>query len=167
WWIVFGSGDDERAEQVLTQASSARRPATALSAFFYGFIPLLLRLVGLAAGVLMAVRLAGSSGSSGSSGGSAGQSAVLACGAALFLGGNAAIRWHLRIGPTWLRTLAAALALATVAVGLAAGLDVQLVVVAAVLVLPLLADRRLAVPPGSADPTGPFEHSPTGPRAAE
>ena len=163
WWMVFGSGDDERAEQVLTWASSARRPATALSAFFYGFIPLLLGLVGLAAGVLIAVRLAGSSGGSG---GSAGQSAVLACGAALFLGGNAAIRWHLRIGPTWLRTLAAALALATVAVGLAAGLDVQLVVVAAVLVLPLLADGRRAVPSGPADPSGPSEHAPAGPGAA-
>jgi low temperature requirement protein LtrA len=135
WWIVFGSGDDERAEQALTEAGRTRRPALALSAFFYGFIPLLLGLIGLAAGVLMAVMLAGTAR------GSAGQAAVLACGAALFLGGNAAIRRQLAIGPVRVRALAAALALVTIAIGVSAGLDVQLVVVAVILVLPLLAER--------------------------
>jgi low temperature requirement protein LtrA len=140
WWIVFGSGDDQRAEQALTEAGSTRRPALALSAFFYGFIPLLLGLIGLAAGVLMAVTLAGTAR------GSAGQSAVLACGAALFLGGNAAIRRHLAIGPVRPRVLAAALALVTIAIGVTAGLDVQLVVVAVILVLPLVAERPTAGP---------------------
>jgi low temperature requirement protein LtrA len=141
WWIVFGSGDDERAEQALTRVGSARRPALALSAFFYGFIPLLLGLVGLAAGVLFAVMHAGATRSP------AGQAAVLACGAALFLGGNAAVRRHLRIGPASARALAAALALATMAVGVVAGLDVQLVVVAVVMVAPLLADRAMGREP--------------------
>jgi len=109
----------------------------ALSAFFYGFIPLLLGLVGLAAGVLMAVMLAGVTSSS------AGQAAVLACGAALFLGGNAAVRRHIRIGPARLRALAAVLELVTITVGVAAGLDVQLVVVAVIMVAPLLAERAL------------------------
>ena len=146
WWISFGSGDDERAEQALTRVGATRRPAMALSAFFYGFIPLLLGLVGLAAGVLMSVMRVGVATAS------AGQSAVLACGAALYLGGNAAIRRHLRIRPAWMRALAAALALATIAAGAAAGLDVQLVVVAAVLVAPLLAERALGrEPPGQAD----------------
>jgi low temperature requirement protein LtrA len=144
WWLVFGSGDDERAEQVLTRVGAARRPALALGGFFYGFIPLLLGLVGLAAGVLTAVTLAGSTG------GSAGQSAVLACGAALFLGGNAAIRRYLGIGPVRMRALAAVLALATIAVGIAAGLDVQLVVVAAVLALPLVTERPQAAEPDAA-----------------
>jgi low temperature requirement protein LtrA len=141
WWLVFGSGDDERAEQALTRVSSARRPAMALGGFFYGFIPLLLGLVGLAAGVLKAVTLAGTAG------GSTGQSAVLACAAALFLAGNAAIRRYLRIGPFRLRVLAAVLELATIAIGIAAGLDVQLVIVAAVLVLPLAAERGQAEGP--------------------
>jgi low temperature requirement protein LtrA len=141
WWLVFGSGDDERAEQALTRVSSARRPAMALGGFFYGFIPLLLGLVGLAAGVLKAVTLAGTGG------GSTGQSAVLACAAALFLAGNAAIRRYLRIGPFRLRVLAAVLELATIAIGIAAGLDVQLVIVAAVLVLPLAAERGQAEGP--------------------
>jgi low temperature requirement protein LtrA len=145
WWIAFGSGDDERAEHALTQVGSTRRPAMALSAFFYGFIPLLLGLVGLAAGVLMAVMRAGSAAAS------VGQSALLAYGAALFLGGNAAIRRHLRIRPASLRVVAAVLALLTMAVGAAAGLDAQLVVVAVVLVAPLLAEHALGrEPPGVA-----------------
>jgi low temperature requirement protein LtrA len=135
WWIVFGSGDDDRAEQALTRAESSRRPEIALSVFFYGFIPLLLGLIGLAAGVLMAVTLAGTAR------GSAGQSAVLACGAALFLGGNAAIRVNLRLRPIRLRVLAAALALATIPLGVAAGLDAQLVAVAVLLILPLVVER--------------------------
>jgi low temperature requirement protein LtrA len=143
WWIVFGSGDDERAEQALIAAGSTRRPAIALSAFFYGFIPLLLGLVGLAAGVLMAVMRAGTSG------GSVAQSAVLASGAAIFLGGNAALRWHLRIAPVRYRAFGAVLALVTIAVGAVAGLDVQLVVVAAVLVAPLLAEHAMGREPPS------------------
>jgi low temperature requirement protein LtrA len=147
WWIVFGSGDDGRAEQALIRVGRTRRPAMALSAFFYGFIPLLLGLVGLAAGVLIAVMRAGLASAL------VGQAAVLASGAALFLGGNAAIRRHLGIRPAWLRAVAAALALATVAVGAAVGLDVQLVVVAVILVAPLLAERALGrEPPGQAEP---------------
>jgi low temperature requirement protein LtrA len=155
WWIVFGSGDDARAEHALVKAGGTSRPAVALSAFFYGFIPLLLGLVGLAAGVLMAVTVVGSSG------GSVRQAAVLASGAALFLGGNAAVRRHLRIGPARFRAVAAALALVTTAVGAAAGLDVQLVIVAMVLVAPLLAEQWLA-----RGQRGSGDRAPAGPDAA-
>jgi low temperature requirement protein LtrA len=158
WWLVFGSGDDERAQQVLIRAGRARRPALALSAFFYGFIPLLLGLVGLAAGVLMAVTVVGSTR------GSVGQSAVLACGAAIFLGGNAAIRRHLRITPARFRTVAAVLALATIPIGAVAGLDVQLVIVALVLVLPLLAEAWRAPGPPAGSRSG--DRAPAPPGAA-
>jgi low temperature requirement protein LtrA len=158
WWIIFGSGDDERAQQALTRAGRTRRPALALSAFFYGFIPLLLGLVGLAAGVLMAVTVVGSTR------GSIGQSAVLACGAALFLGGNAAIRRHLGIAPVRFRAVAAVLALATIPIGAAAGLDVQLVIVALVLVLPLLAEAWLAAGPPEVSGSG--DRAPATPGAA-
>jgi low temperature requirement protein LtrA len=147
WWITFGSGDDERAEHALIRVGATRRPAVALSTFFYGFIPLLLGLVALAAGVLMAVVRVGIQTAS------VGQSAVLACGAALFLAGNAAIRLHLGIRPAWLRVIAAALAVVTIAVGAAAGLDIQLVVVAVVLVAPLLAEGALG-----REPTGQAGH---------
>jgi low temperature requirement protein LtrA len=158
WWIVFGSGDDERAEQAMARAGSSRGPAIALSAFFYGFIPLLLGLVGLAAGVLMAVAVAGTSRGSG------GQAAVLACGAAIFLGGNAAVRRHLRIGPVRFRAGGAVLALVSIVIGAAAGLDVQLVIVALILVLPLLAERWLA--PAAPGQSGSGDHAPVTPGAA-
>jgi low temperature requirement protein LtrA len=51
WWVLFGAGDEEAAERVLAAASSERRTALALSALFYGNIPLLLGLVAMAAGV--------------------------------------------------------------------------------------------------------------------
>ena len=158
WWIAFGSGDDERATQALTRAGRTRRPALALSAFFYGFIPLLLGLVGLAAGVLMGVTDVGSTR------GSIGQSAVLACGAALFLGGNAAIRRHLRITPARFRVVAAVLALATIPIGAVAGLDVQLVIVALILVLPLLTEAWLAADPPEGSGSG--DRAPAMPGAA-
>jgi low temperature requirement protein LtrA len=145
WWIVFGAGDEERWEQAMARADAIRRTVMALNSFFYGFIPLLLGLVALAAAILRAVELAGSTTAAvpGSSG-KLGEAALLACGAALFLGGDAALRWQLRLGPARLRVLAAVLALASSAVGVAAGLTVQLAVVAVLLVLPLVAERWLS-----------------------
>jgi low temperature requirement protein LtrA len=145
WWIVFGSGDSERAEQVLAAATAERRTALALSAFFYGYIPLLLGLIAMAAGVLRAVdQAAGPAAPAGSSTGRVSQAAVLACGAALFLAGNVIIRGQLGTGPVRLRAMAAVAALATTVVGVFAGLNAQLVLVAAALIAPLAADRRTA-----------------------
>jgi len=152
WWLVFGSGDEERAERVLTQASSERRTALALNAFFYGNIPLLLGLVALASGILRAILLAGGqSTATPSSAAGIGQATVLACGAALFLLGEVIIRRQLGTGPYLLRGAAAAGALATTAVGATAGLDAQLAVVAAVLVAPLILERE----PATSEPAGP------------
>jgi low temperature requirement protein LtrA len=145
WWIVFGRGDEERAEQVLTRAPADRRTALAMNAYFYGNIPLLLGLVALAAGVLReVVQAAGRPAPAGGTPASAGQAAVLACGAALFLTGNLIVRWRLGIGPARLRVLAAAAALATIPVGVYAGLVAQLALVAAVLVAPLVAEPPTA-----------------------
>jgi low temperature requirement protein LtrA len=140
WWIVFGSGDEERAARVLTEAPSQRRTSLILQALFYGNIPLLLGLVAIAAGVVRAVAEAAVTTAHGL-GAPAGQAGLLAAGGALFLAGDAIVRWLLRLGPVRWRIMAAVLALATTAVGIAAGLEVQLVVVAAVLVLPLIAER--------------------------
>jgi low temperature requirement protein LtrA len=146
WWIVYGSGDEERAEQVLTTATSKRRTSLALSAFFYGFIPLLLGLVALSAGILRAVTLTAAHQAAGglSHRDQAWQAAVLACGAALFLTGNVIVRRQLGTGPVRQRAVAAAVALATIPAGLAAGLEAQLAVVAVVLVAPLVAEREPA-----------------------
>ncbi len=142
WWIVFGSGDDDSAVLVLTAASGNRRTVLALNVFFYGNIPLLLGLIALAAGILRAVVQATGSGPPAGSGASAGQAVVLACGAALFLAGVVISRWQLGTGPFRVRAAAAGAALATAAVGIYAGLNAQLIVVVAVLVAPLLAERQ-------------------------
>ena len=144
WWIAFGAGDDERAVQVLSRASSERRTALALSAYFYANIPLLLGLVALAAGVLKAVVVAAGQHASPGLGASVGDAALLSGGAALFLAGDVMFRRQLGTGPFRYRAYAAVLALATTAVGVAAGLEAQLAVVVAVLVLPLVAEREPA-----------------------
>jgi low temperature requirement protein LtrA len=150
WWIVFGSGDEERAERVMTTASPERRVALALSAYFYGNIPLLLGLVATAAGILRAIEYTtGRDSVALGSRALAAQAATMACGAALFLAGDAIIRWHLRIGPVRVRTIAAGGALATTAVGTVAGLDAQLVVIVAIFAAALITDRAEPTPVGS------------------
>jgi low temperature requirement protein LtrA len=147
WWIVFGAGDEEEAERVLTAASSERRTALALSAFFYGNIPLLLGLIAMAAGVGEAVGHA-----TRPVAGPVGAAAVLAAGAALFLAGDVWIRRLLRTGPVALRTAAALLALPTTAIGALVALDVQLIVITVLLVLMLILEWRQSPPRAVSDP---------------
>jgi low temperature requirement protein LtrA len=129
WWIVFGSGDEEETERVLTAASSERRTALALSAFFYGNIPLLLGLVAMAAAVGQVIARALSL-----TAGPARAAVVLGAGAALFLAGDVWIRRLLRTGPVRRRALAALLALATIPIGALVALEVQLAVITAMMV---------------------------------
>lgn len=152
WWIVFGAGDEERSEKALTEATGERRTALALSALFYGNIPLLLGLIAMAAGILREVlQAAGRAGPAAGSAASAGQAAVLAAGAALFLAGDATIRGQLRTGPVRPRAAAAVVALATVPAGTFAGLNVQLVLIAVVLIAPLVAEGVAAARPGQGE----------------
>jgi low temperature requirement protein LtrA len=137
WWIVFGDGDEDQAERVLTAQTSERRTALALSAYFYGNIPLLLGIVAVAAGVQQAIEY-----SARLTPGPVIASAVLAAGAALFLAGDAAFRRLLRTGQVRLRIAAAALALATTAAGAAVALEVQLALLTAILVATLVLERR-------------------------
>jgi low temperature requirement protein LtrA len=141
WWIVFGGGDEEAAERVLTLATSERRTALALSAFFYGNIPLLLGLVATAAGVGQAIAHAGRL-----EAGPVGAAVALAAGAALFLVGNVVIRRRLQIGPVRLRAAAAVLALGTTAIGAQVSLEAQLIVITALLVIMLVLERREQLP---------------------
>jgi hypothetical protein len=126
WWIVFGTGDDE---------------GLALSALFYGFIPLL-GLVAMAAGVLRSVILAAEQPAPALPLSiRAGQAAIVAGGAALYLAGDVIIRMQLGTGPVRLLAMAAAVVPASIAVGVAAGLEAQLAVVTAVLIAPLIAEH--------------------------
>jgi low temperature requirement protein LtrA len=141
WWIVFGTGDEEAAERVLEAATSERRTALALSAFFYGNVPLLLGLVAMAACVAQAIEHAARPAP-----GPAGAAVVLACGAALFLVGDMSIRRQLQIGPVRLRAAAAVLALATIPVGTFGALEAQLIVITVLLVVMLVTEWRESVP---------------------
>jgi low temperature requirement protein LtrA len=133
WWTYFGDGDDERAERAMTDADPADRPGLALSAYFYAHIPMLLGIVVIAAGVKLTV-------------GHAGQphpaaAVALACGAALFLAGNAGFRRALRIGPARPRLLASLGALATAALGAAVAVEAQLAVLVGGFVAMLCAEH--------------------------
>ncbi|HWN00471.1 MAG TPA: low temperature requirement protein A [Streptosporangiaceae bacterium] len=60
WWAYFGAEDDERAERAMVAADPAVRPALALAAYFYAYIPMLLGIVALASGVKQAIVNTGS-----------------------------------------------------------------------------------------------------------
>jgi low temperature requirement protein LtrA len=113
WWAYFGVGDDERAEDAMTRADPAARPALALNAYFYAYIPMLLGIVTLAAGVKEVIGQVDGSGST------VRYPVALALGGgvALYLAGDAAFRHALRIGTQRTRVMAAAVALAVTAVG--------------------------------------------------
>ena len=54
WWLYFNE-DDARAEEALIEATPRRRTRIALNAFFYAQIPMVLGVVGFAAGVKSAI----------------------------------------------------------------------------------------------------------------
>jgi low temperature requirement protein LtrA len=141
WWIVLGGDAEERAERVLTEAPSQRRTAMALSAFFYGFIPLLLGLIAVAAGMGQAIADSAASAAPGASRLTP-TAAVLATGAALFLAGDVMTRRQLGLGPVRLRAAVAVASLATIPAGALLGLDAQLALLTALLAVPPITDAR-------------------------
>ena len=109
WWTFFG-GDQERAEAALWAAPVTARVRMALGAYFYAFIPLLLGVIVLAAGLHLALgdlgaRLSGV------------EALLLGGGVALFLAGDLAYRVALGIGPLVPRAVAAVAALGSIALG--------------------------------------------------
>jgi low temperature requirement protein LtrA len=118
WWAYFG-GDDLRAERALAAVPDDRRGWVAVQAFGYCHLLMLLGIIALAAGLKDAIGhafdpldLA--------------HAWLLAGGVAVFLAGDILFRRTLGIGPARHRAPAAALALATVPVGLAASAVFQL-----------------------------------------
>jgi low temperature requirement protein LtrA len=139
WWTYFGSGEDDRAERAMTAASRERRPALALSAYFFAHIPMLLGIVALAAGVRLTIGNAAQPHPTD-------QALALGGGTALFLAGNAMFRRALRIGPGWPRFATAVFALATTALGATVAIEAQLAVLLAALVAMLAAERHRDAP---------------------
>jgi low temperature requirement protein LtrA len=155
WWVYFGGADDERAARAMARAAGTRRPSLALSAYFYPHIPILLGVVGLAAGVKLTIGQAAQPHP-------AAQALAIGAGAALFLAGQAAFRWALHLGAIWPRLAAALFALATAALGATVSVEAQLAVLTAAIAGMLLAERRFGSRPAASGPpaTGP---STTGP----
>ncbi|MFC4532027.1 low temperature requirement protein A [Sphaerisporangium dianthi] len=111
WWSYFGGEDDAAAERALVGADTVRRTRLILGAYFYAHIPMLLGIVGVAAGVKNAIghpldHL------------HAGPAIALAAGVTLYLGGDAMYRLVLGLPARRLRSVAAAVAPVTILLGL-------------------------------------------------
>jgi low temperature requirement protein LtrA len=134
WWAYFGIGDDERAEEAMTRADPAARPGLALSAYFYAYIPMLLGIIALAAGVKRVIGHAGPAGFP--------VCLALAGGVALYLAGDMAFRRTLRIGTQRYRAAAAIAALAALAVGVTVSAAGQIALLTAIVAAALMVERR-------------------------
>jgi low temperature requirement protein LtrA len=134
WWAYFGAGDDERAEEAMTRADPAARPGLALSAYFYAYIPMLLGIVALAAGVKRVIGHAGPAGFP--------VCLALAGGVALYLAGDMAFRRALRVGTQRYRATAAIAALAALALGVTVSAAGQIALLTAIVAAALVVERR-------------------------
>ena len=134
WWVYFGGADDELAGAAMTRAPRTRRPSLALSAYFYPHIPMLLGVVGLAAGVKLTIGHAAQPHP-------AAQALAIGGGVALFLAGQAAFRRALQLGPVRPRLVTALFALATAALGATVAIEAQLIVLLAGLAAMLAVER--------------------------
>ena len=144
WWTYF-TGDEEGAEHALATAPPDRRFRLANNAYFYAFIPMLVGVIVIAAGVKKSIGHVGDPLD-------LGPALALAGGVALYLAGDVAFRRVLGIRPVGHRAAAAALALATLPLGVWVAAGVQLVGLVAVLVATIAAERRwrqaeVATPP--------------------
>jgi low temperature requirement protein LtrA len=137
WWAFFGVGDDERAEQAMLAAEPAARPALALAAYFFAYIPMLLGVVALASGVRQAIVNTGRTLP-------AGPCVALGCGVALFLAGTAAFRHALHIGPRSWRLGAAGVSLAASAVGVAVSVAAEIALLTLIVAVALVLEQRAA-----------------------
>jgi low temperature requirement protein LtrA len=142
WWVYFGVGDDDRAEEAMLAADPAARPALAFSAYFYPYIAMLLGVVALASGVKQAIVNPGSTLP-------AGPCVALGCGVALFLAGTAAVRHALRTGAVRYRLAAAAVCLAVPAVGVTVSVAAEMALLTVIVAVSLGAERRAE--PATAD----------------
>jgi low temperature requirement protein LtrA len=137
WWAYFGGDDDTRAERALAAVSDDRRGWVAIQAFGYWHLLMLLGVIAMAAGVKDAIGhafdpldLA--------------HALMLSGGAALFLAGDVLFRRTLHLGLATFRAGAAALALATIPLGLAVSALAQLTALVLALAAALTAERRVA-----------------------
>ncbi len=143
WWLYF-SGDDEHAEEAILRASPERRIRIALNAYFYAQIPMILGVVGFAAGVKSAIGHAFEP--------LAPYAALaLGLGVGLYLVGDVLLRLSIGWGHAWVRSLAAVAAVATLFIGMAVSSVAQLAALIGILLIAILVREGAAA--GSPDAT--------------
>lgn len=136
WWSYFG-GEDELAEKRLLDADLATRAVLALGAYGRAFYLLLAGIIVLAAGVRKAIAAPWSPGSFV-------EALAIAGGVVVYLIGDLLLRRGLRIRPWLPRCVAAIVVAATIGVGLAVSMIVQLVTIAVVLGVAFTVERLAA-----------------------
>jgi low temperature requirement protein LtrA len=132
WWLYF-DGEDQQAERALDAAAVDETTWMALYGFGYAFLPILGGIIVFAAGIKNAVGQSGEPVT-------ASTAWLLAGGVATYLVGLAWFRQLLGIGPVGARLAIAGAVLPSAMIGLAVPLEVQLGVLAAVVVGGLLAE---------------------------
>ena len=130
WWTYFT--DVAAAEHRLGGLEQATRTLMSTRVYFFDHIPILLGIIVAAAGIHTAVAHPAEPTTLSAA-------MALAGGVALFLGGVAAMRYHLQIHPPGSRALSAVLVLATIPVGLYGTAALHLAAVVAVSGLMLVA----------------------------
>jgi len=135
WWVYFGQ-DERRAEATLRAAPLDRRVVMALNAYFYAFIPILLGVIGLAAGVKLAVGLVDARLP-------VETSLLLGGGVALYLAGDVGYRLALGHRPVGYRLAGVAAAAVTLPLGVAVSAVAQIVGLVVVVLVVLAAEARI------------------------
>jgi low temperature requirement protein LtrA len=133
WWTYFGH-DESAAEHALAAASGIRRFRLGMRAYYYSFIPMLLGIAFLAAGLKKAIGHLGDALP-------IAPAVALAGGVAVFLVGDICFRLSLGISPMFFRAVGAAAVLATIPLA-GASAAVQLLGLSIVMVLMLVAEEN-------------------------
>jgi low temperature requirement protein LtrA len=137
WWTYFVR-DEERAEAAFRATPAPDRWRLAMNAYYYAFLPMLLGIACLAAGVKTTLGHLGAPAHWG-------PALALAGGVALFLAGDAAFRGTMGLRPLGFRAGAAPVVLATAFLGVRVSVAGELVTLVAVLVAMLGAEARWGV----------------------
>lgn len=144
WWTYFGH-DESAAEHALGRASGIQRFRLGMRAYYYSFIPMLLGIAILSAGLKKAIGHLGDALPTAAA-------VALAGGVAVFLAGDLCFRRSLRISPMFFRAVGTVAVIATIPLARASA-AVQLLGLAIVMVLMLVAEedarRRQLRGPGS------------------
>ena len=134
WWSYFDR-DDVRAEHALSGVAGDERARMGFYAYYHAHLLMIAGIVTAAAGVEQLMAQVGRSGSA-----SAGY--LLSIGIALYLFGEAAFRWLLRIGSPRGRVVAAGVALALIPMGTGLSPLAHLLLLVALLVAMLVLEAR-------------------------